>query len=66
VAGCADPSSGWDVSVNGQRQIIGGTSAVAPMWASLAALLQQTGKPLSHESLYANRPAFIDVISGSN
>lgn len=67
VAGNADPASGWDVSVNGRRQYVGGTSAVAPMWAALAALVQQaTGKPLTHELLYANAGTFFDVVKGGN
>ena len=47
VAGDADPESGYDVSVNGVAQVIGGTSAVAPLWAALIARLAQgLGKPL--------------------
>ena len=32
-------SSGYDARVDGQDTIIGGTSAVAPMWASLITLI---------------------------
>ncbi len=41
VAGNADPYSGYQVVVDGQPQPIGGTSAVAPLWAGLIARLAQ-------------------------
>ncbi len=45
VAGNADPVTGYLVVVDGQREPIGGTSAVAPLWAGLIArLAQATGK----------------------
>ena len=39
VSGDADPVTGYDVYVDGQPSVIGGTSAVAPLWAGLAACL---------------------------
>ena len=41
VAGNADPASGYIVRVDGKQFVIGGTSAVAPLWAGLIALLNQ-------------------------
>lgn len=41
VSGDADPMSGYWVRVDGQEFAIGGTSAVAPLWAGLIALLNQ-------------------------
>ena len=41
VAGNADPQTGYQVRVDGQDMVIGGTSAVAPLWAGLIALLEQ-------------------------
>ena len=41
VAGDADPASGYNVRVDGQRFPIGGTSAVAPLWAALIARVNQ-------------------------
>ena len=35
VAANADPSTGYEVRVDGQSMVIGGTSAVAPLWAGL-------------------------------
>ena len=47
VAGDADPATGYEVRVDGQNFVIGGTSAVAPLWAGLIALMnQKLGKPV--------------------
>ena len=47
VAGNADPESGYEVRVDGLNTAIGGTSAVAPLWAGLIALINQSlGKPV--------------------
>ena len=75
VAGCADPVTGYQVRVDGQSMVIGGTSAVAPLWAGLISrLAQSTGKPfgLIQPQLYAGvtagtaAPGFRDITSGSN
>ena len=75
VAGNADPTTGYLVVVDGQHQPIGGTSAVAPLWAGLIArLVQATGKrfgllqPLIYAGVTAGTPApgFNDVTSGNN
>jgi kumamolisin len=75
VAGNADPVTGYLVVVDGQRQPIGGTSAVAPLWAGLIArLAQATGKKfgLLQPLIYAGAqpgvaaPGFNDIIEGSN
>lgn len=41
VAGDADPASGYNIQVDGQQLPIGGTSAVAPLWAALIARINQ-------------------------
>jgi kumamolisin len=70
VSGNADPATGYRVLVDGSSEVIGGTSAVAPLWAGLVALLnQQTGTPLGfmQPNLYAHAPAgFHDIITGDN
>lgn len=75
VAGDADPVTGYLVVVDGQREPIGGTSAVAPLWAALVArLAQATGKRfgLLQPLLYAGvspgvaQPGFNDIVEGSN
>lgn len=75
VAGNADPATGYKVLVDGQQQVYGGTSAVAPLWAALIArLAQATGKRfgLIQTALYAgvtpgtDVAGLRDVTSGSN
>jgi kumamolisin len=69
VAGNADPETGWNIIVDGQAMVIGGTSAVAPMWAALAACLNQAlGKPVGflNPSLYALAGWDRDITSGNN
>ena len=75
VAGNADPQTGYQVLVDGTATVIGGTSAVAPLWAALIArLAQATGGPLTGfaDALYAGAsagataPGFRDVTSGDN
>jgi kumamolisin len=75
VAGDADPDTGYQVLVDGQSAVIGGTSAVAPLWAALISrLAQATGGPfgLIQELLYAGvasgraASGFQDITSGSN
>ena len=47
IAANADPVTGYDVLVDGQRFAIGGTSAVAPLLAGMIAVFnQQIGKPV--------------------
>jgi len=41
IAGDADPQSGYQTLVDGQQGVVGGTSAVAPLWAALIAILNQ-------------------------
>ena len=70
VAGNADPLTGYQVLVDGQAQIIGGTSAVAPLWAGLVARCnQKLGADLGdpHAALYQIGPrAFRDITLGNN
>jgi kumamolisin len=72
VAGDADPATGYVVRVDGQETVIGGTSAVAPLWAGLIALMNQklghsVGflNPLIYGSL-VGKGAFRDITSGNN
>jgi kumamolisin len=44
VAADADPETGYRVFVDGSATVIGGTSAVAPLWAGLIALINQSRK----------------------
>jgi kumamolisin len=71
VAGDADPETGYNVFVDGQETVIGGTSAVAPLWAGLLALINQSlGTNVGYVTplLYSAKvePTFHDITSGSN
>jgi kumamolisin len=71
IAANADPVTGYEVLVDGQRFAIGGTSAVAPLFAGLVALLnQQIGKPIGfwNSTLYSelNTKAVRDITGGNN
>lgn len=71
VAGDADPQTGYTIRVGGSDQTIGGTSAVAPLWAALIALLNESlGAPLgfAQPRLYGSAQAtgFHDIVSGDN
>ena len=72
VSGDADPQTGYSVLVDGESMVIGGTSAVAPLWSGLIALLNdKLGKPLGfiQPTLYGlpqSDGAFHDITSGSN
>jgi kumamolisin len=74
VAGNADPDTGYQVLVDGQQTVIGGTSAVAPLIAALTArLTQRLGRlGLIQQDLYAGvvpaqpEAGLRDIVSGSN
>jgi kumamolisin len=71
VCGDADPNSGYQVRVDGQNLVIGGTSAVAPLWAGLIAVAnQQNGKSAGfiNPTIYAakSKTAFRDITKGTN
>ncbi|WAH36777.1 S53 family peptidase [Alicyclobacillus dauci] len=72
VAGDADPASGYQVLVDGQQFAIGGTSAVAPLWAGLLAIANHTlGHPVGYVnpllySIPSQDGAFRDITSGNN
>jgi kumamolisin len=69
VAGDAAPESGYNILVDGQQEVVGGTSAVAPLWAALVALInQKKGTPvgLVNAALYADASDFHDIVTGNN
>jgi kumamolisin len=71
VAGDADPTTGYTVRVDGQTSVIGGTSAVAPLWAGLIAVAnQQLGAAVGfiQPAIYAAKAsaAFNDIQVGNN
>ena len=69
VCGNADPESGYQVMVDGKSLVIGGTSAVAPLWAALIARLNASlGQPVGflNPRLYAHAAACRDIVNGNN
>jgi kumamolisin len=69
VAGDADPSTGYNIRVDGSTMVIGGTSAVAPLWAGLIALANAQNKVAAgfvNPALYADPNAFRDITQGNN
>jgi len=70
VAGDASPETGYNVFFDGQSAVVGGTSAVAPLWAGLIALLnQQRGSNIgfANVTLYQNAEnGCNDITQGNN
>ena len=75
VAANADPQTGYQVLVDGQKLVFGGTSAVSPLWAALLARMAQSlGRPfgLLQPAIYAGvgsgvvAAGFRDITSGNN
>lgn len=71
VSGDADPATGYQIRVDGQTAVIGGTSAVAPLWAGLIALANAQNKVAAgfiNPAIYAAgaKKAFRDITQGNN
>jgi kumamolisin len=69
VAGDASPESGYNILVDGEQEVVGGTSAVAPLWAALITLINQMkGGPVGfvNQALYEDAQDFHDITQGNN
>ena len=77
VSGDADPQTGYQIFLAGNPGVIGGTSAVAPLWAGLIARINQRlvsigSKPVGflnpfiYGSSVANAGVFHDIVTGTN
>lgn len=79
VAASSDPDSGWFIVNDGEVGVVGGTSAAAPFWAGMTALIAQYAKkrgvgdlgfiaPDLYELARTKRrfPPFHDVTRGGN
>jgi kumamolisin len=68
VSGEADPQTGYFVRVDGINSVIGGTSAVAPLWAGLIARINAAkGSPVGFINPHLYRGAGLnDVTYGDN
>ena len=65
VSGDADPNTGYNVVVHGSTTVVGGTSAVAPLYAGLFAAFG-TKLGFVTPSLYQNQGDFNDITTGGN
>ena len=65
VSGDADPNTGCDIFVHGSATVVGGTSAVAPLYAGLFAAFG-TKLGFVTPTLWKNQKAFNDITVGSN
>jgi kumamolisin len=73
VSGDADPDTGYNVLIDGTNQVIGGTSAVAPLYAGLFARINEGLRAQNlprvgfvNPALYQFANAFNDVTTGNN
>ncbi|HEX8756945.1 MAG TPA: S53 family peptidase [Steroidobacteraceae bacterium] len=69
VSADADPQTGYDVLIDGRKAVIGGTSAVAPLWAGLIARINgATGHAAGfvNPALYGQLSALRDITQGNN
>jgi len=65
VAGNADPTTGYSIFVHGAVKVVGGTSAVAPLYAGLFAALG-TKLGFIAPKLWQNQHAFNNITMGNN
>lgn len=72
VCGDADPATGFQIYYSGKAAVVGGTSAVAPLWAGLLARInQKLGTPVGYFNplLYSKlgtSGGFRDIVQGNN
>jgi kumamolisin len=73
VAGDADPFTGYQIDVDGSDIVVGGTSAVAPLWAGLIAGFNSSLKtsvgylnPTLYQTVAVAAGTFHDITSGNN
>lgn len=65
VAASADPDHGHQICLNGEWQVTGGTSAVAPLYAGLFAACGKRLAPIGPK-LWLNHVVFNDISNGDN
>ncbi|MDR8395632.1 S53 family peptidase [Paraburkholderia sp. USG1] len=69
VAGDASPVTGYSVLIDGTQTVVGGTSAVAPLWAALIARINAVkGQPAGfiNPKLYKTPGVCNDITQGNN
>jgi kumamolisin len=73
VAGDADPFTGYQIDVDGSDIVVGGTSAVAPLWAGLIACFNSSLEtpvgylnPTLYQTVAGAAGTLHDITSGNN
>jgi hypothetical protein len=73
LAGDVDPGTGYQVDLDGSKIVVGGTSAVAPLWAGLIACFSSGLKtsvgypnPTLYQRVTSVAGTFRDITSGNN
>jgi len=71
ISGVADPNTGYVIRIDGGNYIVGGTSAVAPLWAAItatsAASQGNARYGLLNPQLYAKASVGLsDIVKGNN
>jgi kumamolisin len=69
VSGDADPQTGYKIRIDGSDTVIGGTSAVAPLWAALIVRINQGASSsvgFLNPDLYRNANWLRDITQGNN
>lgn len=65
LAANADPNTGYKVVISGKTEVVGGTSAVAPLFAGLFAAFGPK-QAFIGPKIWANHLAFTDISQGDN
>ena len=65
VSAVADPATGYEVFIHGEQIVVGGTSAVAPLYAGIFAAFG-TKLGFVTPKLWSNQKAFNDITVGGN
>jgi len=65
LAANADPHTGYEIVCGGQKIVVGGTSAVAPFWAALAAAIKAKPGTVEHQ-FYKNLSCLQRIVVGNN
>lgn len=75
IAADADPNTGYDIVADGQWVVVGGTSAVAPLYAGLLAVINANLNGMGFPNVGFVSPflytlggtsAFADIVDGNN
>jgi len=69
ISGDADPNTGFAVRVDGSNIVVGGTSAVSPLWSALTAVnsaIQKKRFGLINPTIYGTKPSLRDIVQGNN